>query len=294
MSAQVKGVGLGLRFEFAELAAACRHPALSWLEVAPENYVQRGGTMRKALTATAQSRPIVTHGLAMSLGGPDPLDVHYMREVRAFCADLGTPWHSDHLCFSAAGGVHSHELLPIPFREDVARYVADRIRRAQDLLGLPLAIENISAYATAPGSEMGEGEFLTRVVELADCMLLLDINNVYVNSVNMGFDARARIAELPLMRVVQLHVAGHEQTSRGLLDTHAAPVSEAVFELLGWTLPQLKPTPILLERDGNFPDFEVLLAEVGRLADIATGAWPTAAQVAASSAAASSQSGDVP
>lgn len=265
MTKAISGVGLGLRWPFLDDLVERAPAELSWLEIAPENYMGRGGRFRHGLDRCMAKFPIVTHGLALSLGGFDPLDKRYLDGVGSVVQRTETPWHSDHLCFSTVDGVATHDLLPVPFHAPMADHVADRIRRAQDALAIPLAVENTSSYAVPPGSTMSEAEFVTRVLERADCQLLLDVNNVYVNARNHGFDPRAMIGALPLGRVCQIHVAGHEVTDRGLIDTHAESISEDVFELLAWTLERTGPKPILLERDGNFPDWDDLVSELRRL-----------------------------
>src|SRR5262249_6016653 len=170
------------------------------------------GWFRAGLGSCAERWPIVTHGLTMSLGGCDPLDAQYMRTLAAFVRSVETPWHSDHLCFGIVGGAVLHDLLPLPFTREAAAHVAERVKQAQDALGIPMAVENISYYAHPGDAEMDEGDFAREVVERAGCNFLLDVNNVYVNSKNHGFDPRAMIVKMPLHRVVQIHVAGHDDS----------------------------------------------------------------------------------
>jgi uncharacterized protein (UPF0276 family) len=281
----VRGVGLGLRWELVdELTArveAGDAPALDFLEVSPENYVGRGGRQNAALEQLARSYPLLTHGLTMSVGGIDPLDEAYLRELAAFVHDVGSPWHSDHLCFGAVDGRALHDLLPVPFKAASVGRIADRIRRARDVLGVPLAVENVSYYWHPGRAEMGEAEFLARVCEAADCGLMLDVNNAYVNSVNHGFDVDAWMRTAPLERTVQIHVAGHEWYAvdeRGvgdareahadgamIIDTHGADVGDPVLDLLGRVLPRTGPVPVVLERDQNIPSLDELLREVERV-----------------------------
>lgn len=263
---RVQGIGLGLRAALAEDILERAPRELRWLECAPENYMRRGGRFPATLAACAERWPIVTHGLTMSLGGSDPLDASYLRTLWGFLREVESPWHSDHLCFGSAGGCMVHDLLPLPFTRDAARHVAERVRAAQDAIGVPLAVENISYYALPAPSEMDEGDFVAEVVETAGCGLLLDLNNVYVNGRNFGFDPRAAIAKMPLDRVVQIHVAGPDESDpRLIVDTHAEPVREEVYELLAWTLERTGPVPVLLERDDNFPPWEELCDEMRRL-----------------------------
>ena len=275
----IEGVGLGLRFALLDelLARGPKAlPALRFLECHPENYMRRGGRFPAGLAACRSHWPFATHGLALSLGGVDPLDATYLRTLDRFLRELEVPWHSDHLCFSIAHGAASHDLLPIPFNEETVHHFARRIRQAQDALGTPLAVENISYYVLPERSDLTEGQFVRAVVEEADCHLMLDVNNVYVNAENHGGDARAILSEMPLDRVVQIHVAGHfyeepktAERPRGfIIDTHSEPVRDEVYDLLSWTLDRTGRVPVLLERDDEFPTFDELYGEVERLAAI--------------------------
>lgn len=289
----MRGVGLGLRWEFVDEllerslgAGSSERLPIDFLEVAPENYMRRGGAQVDALERLAGRFPVLTHGLTMSLGGVDPLDADYLRELRAFLRDAGTPWHSDHLCFGSVGGRNLHDLLPLGFREATVTRVADRIRRAQDAVGVPMAVENVSYYWHPGRASMGEAEFVARVCEAADCGLMLDVNNAYVNAQNFGFDVDAWMRDAPLERVVQMHVAGHEwfavddaglgppqpAGSEGamIVDTHGADVQDPVLALLGRVLPRTGDVPIVLERDQNVPDLDGLLAEIARIRAVAT------------------------
>ena len=204
------GVGLGLRAAFLhEVVRGDADGKVAFLEVAPENYMHRGGRSPKRLGTLAERFPIITHGLMMSLGGTDPFRDAYMNELKAFLDRYDHPWHSDHICWSGMDGAMLHDLLPIPFTGATAKRVAARIREAADRLERPMAIENISWYLELGKSSLDETSFLTEVLERADCKLLLDVNKVFVNASNHGFDARAWIDTIPLERVVQLHIAGH-------------------------------------------------------------------------------------
>ncbi|MCU0683143.1 MAG: DUF692 domain-containing protein [Polyangiaceae bacterium] len=264
----VRGVGLGLRWPLLDDLLEAPPAGLGWLEIAPENYMRRGGRFADGLARCRERWPLVTHGLCLSLGGFDPLDGAYLRELRAFLESVETPWHSDHLCFGAVDGVALHDLLPLPFHEASVQRVVERVRRAQDALGVPLAVENVSAYAQMPGSIMSEADFVAEVVERAGCGLLLDVNNIFVNSLNHGFDPREALGRFPLGRVVQMHVAGHERVGDRWVDTHGAPVRGEVLELLGLALAATGPVPVLLERDDNFPAWAELCAEFARIVDV--------------------------
>ena len=262
------GVGLGLRWEFLEQVLEGPRIDVAFFEVSPENYMRRGGYYPAALEALKDRYAFLTHGLTLSLGAVDPPSVSYMAELEAEVARLGSPWHSDHLCASSAGPLMLHELLPLKHsRENVAR-VADRLRAAEDQLGVPMAVENISYYAHPGAPEMRETEFIHSVLETSGCGLLLDVNNVYVNAKNHGFDAREFILELPLERVMQVHVAGHAPAKWDpelTIDTHGAPVCDPVYELLELAIARIGPVAVLLERDNDIPDLAELLREVRQI-----------------------------
>ena len=277
MKKAVSGVGLGLRWDFIDTILE-QKPELSFVEVSPENYMGRGGYHDEALDRAKALWPIVTHGLTMSFGGTDPLRPEYLAALRSFIARTGSPWHSDHLCFSTQGGVVLHDLLPLAFKRTEVHRVADRIKRAQDAVSVPMAIENVSFYLHPGKAEMNEAEFIASVCETADCGLVLDVNNAFVNATNFGWDLDAWMRTVPLDRVVQMHVAGHDwfteddfalvdapRVSReGLLivDTHGNDVAREVLALLERTLEKTGPVPVLLERDQSIPSLDELLREV--------------------------------
>jgi len=262
------GVGLGLRWEFLEEVLEGPRIDVAFFEVSPENYMRRGGYYPAALEALTERYAFLTHGLTLSLGAVDPPAPSYLAELEAEVRRLGSPWHSDHLCCSSSGSLMLHELLPLQHsRESVAR-VADRLRATEDRLGVPMAVENVSYYAHLGAPEMPETEFISRVLEQSDCGLLLDVNNVYVNAKNHGFDAREFILDLPLERVVQVHVAGHSlaQWDTSLtIDTHGAPVCDPVYDLLELAIAHIGPVAVLLERDNDIPGLSELLAEVRQI-----------------------------
>ncbi len=275
------GIGLGLRWAFLDdVLAAEVDPALAFFEVSPENYLRRGGYLPLALREVAERRPLLTHGLMLGVGAADGLDAGYLAQVRGFLDDLGVAEHTDHLCWTGRAGVCLHDLLPLPFGTGPARQVADQVRRAQDALARPLALENISYYAPAgapPGATAGEAlaaaelDFIGEVLHRADAGLLLDVNNIVVNATNHGFDPVAFTAALPLDRVVRLHVAGGEvrpQLGGLVIDTHGAPVPPAVRDLMAWVLRRIGPRPVLYERDNNIPPYPELVAEVRALAAV--------------------------
>jgi uncharacterized protein (UPF0276 family) len=260
------GVGLGLRWDFLEEVVDGPALPIDFFEVSPENYMRRGGYYPEQLERLRDRYPLITHGLTLSIGAIAEPDASYLRELRAEIERTGSPLHSDHLCFSSVGPRNLHELLPLQHsKENIAR-VASRARRMSDLLGVRFALENITYYVHPGRPELPELEFIEQVLEQSGAGLLLDVNNVYVNSLNHGFDARAFIAALDLRRVVEIHVAGHTQRPSGLiLDTHGASVADPVLELLSFTLKRTGPCPVLLERDNDIPPLAELVSEVQSL-----------------------------
>ncbi len=275
-------VGLGLRRALLgplQDAAASADPCadFDFLECAPENWIGVGGRYGEALAELSARYPLVCHGLSLSLGGTEALDETFLARVRRFLDQHRVACYSEHLSYCSDDG-HLYDLLPIPFTEEAVRHVAARIRRTQDLVGRRIAVENASYYA-APHQEMSEIEFTRAVLAEADCDLLLDVNNVYVNAINHRYDARAFIAAMPAERIAYLHVAGHYDEAEDLkVDTHGAPVKDAVWTLLADTYRLIGPRPTLLERDFNFPPYRELVAELGTLRGVLAGAGASAAQ----------------
>lgn len=260
----VSGAGLGLRRALmGPLQSGAGRPP-DFLEVAPENWIQVGGRHGRRFAEMTEQYDFVTHGLSLSLGSPDPLDFELLGDIRDFLARHHIRRYTEHLSYCSAGG-HLYDLMPIPFTEEAVRYVAARIGQVQDFLGQRIGIENVSYYA-APGARMTELEFLTAVLEEADCELLLDVNNVYVNSINHRYHARNFINALPTDRICYLHVAGHFDEAEDLkVDTHGTAVIDPVWSLLQDTYRQHGVIPTLLERDFNFPPLEELLDELDRI-----------------------------
>jgi uncharacterized protein (UPF0276 family) len=275
----VEGIGIGFREGMAEglLASSC--DALQWVEIHPENYIERGGKFESLLGRAMERWPIVTHGLTQCFGSLEPYDEGFLRSLRSLLDQVGTPWHSDHLCFAGVDGTYMHDLLPLPLTQESVGVVVDRVKQMQDALGRPVALEHISYYAHPPGAEMDDVEHLVEILERADAKLLLDVNNVYVNSQNHDFDPRAWIDRIPTERVVQLHMAGHLVRPDGTrIDTHGEPICEGTFELFEYTMRRLnRPIGVLLERDGNFPPIAELISEVERLDGIYRAALGSAA-----------------
>lgn len=265
--AAVHGAGLGLRRELLAPLCAALPARIGFLEVAPENWMQVGGRLGRQFRALTERVPFVTHGLSLSIGGPAPLDEAFVREVRAFLDMHGIADYTEHLSWCADDG-HLYDLLPIPFTQAAVDHVVERVCRVQDLLGRRIALENASYYA-ALSTELSELDFLNEVVARTDCDLLLDVNNLYVNSQNHGYDAQMFLAGLPGARIRYLHVAGHYRQAdvpageRALrIDTHGAPVADPVWRLLELTYQRFGVKPTLLERDFNVPPLTELLHEI--------------------------------
>lgn len=269
VAAAVNGIGIGLRQAIAEPLLQSALPELRFVEIHPENYVQRGGRFRALLERARGRWPVLTHGLTLGVGAAAPAEPGYVAELAALLRELDAPWHSEHLCFSSVDGVMLHDLLPLPFDSAAADTVVARILELRDGIERPVAIENVSYYAHPGGLGRDELDFLLEVLERADACLLLDVNNVFVNSRNHGFDPYGFLDRIPVERVVQLHVAGHSVRSDGLiLDTHGEPIRDEVYLLLEHALRRTGPRPVLLERDQSFPAFSELEAEVRQLAAI--------------------------
>jgi uncharacterized protein (UPF0276 family) len=244
-----------------ELAERGDRLDVDFFEVAPENWIGVGGAYGRRFRELTVRYPFVNHGLSLSIGGPGPLDLEFLGRVRRFLDEHGILLYSEHLSYCSDDG-HLYDLMPIPFTEAAVRRVADRVRQVQDALGRRIALENVSYYA-APGAEMTEIEFLNAVLERADCQLMLDVNNIYVNAINHGYDAREFLAGVPAQRVVYMHVAGHYVEAEDLrVDTHGSDVCDPVWALLADAYRHCGVKPTVLERDFNIPPLDALIHEV--------------------------------
>jgi uncharacterized protein (UPF0276 family) len=261
---ELQGAGLGLRRALLGSLLSLDQGKVDFLEAAPENWIGVGGRYGKQFRSLAERYPLVLHGLSLDIGGPDPIDVDLVRSVRDLMNQVDVPLYSEHLTYCAAEG-HLYDLLPIPFTEEAVHYVAARVVQVQDIIGLPLALENASYYAQ-PHADMGEAEFIAAVISESGCDLLLDVNNIYVNSVNHCYDPIEFLDALPLQRTRYIHVAGHYDEADDLkIDTHGADVIDPVWALLSAAYQRLGPLPTLLERDFNLPPMNVLLQEVDQV-----------------------------
>ena len=278
--ADIKGVGLGLKRKLIPQIQRLFDDAdipdpvianINFVEIAPENWIGAGGKAEADLAWFAERYPIACHGLCLSLGGPDPLNTSFLKQVKQFLSANKIPLYTEHLSYCSdiqqgqAG--YLYDLLPIPFTEEAVKYVAARIRQTQDILGQRIAVENTSYYAAAPISTMDEITFLNAVLAEADCLLHLDINNIYVNSVNFNFDAHGFLRQIPRERIVYSHIAGHLQVQDNVLvDTHGENIIDPVWALLDAAYAQFGTFPTLLERDTNIPPLGELMQEVNKIA----------------------------
>ena len=251
------------REHYAELAKCTRE--LDWLEIVPENYVRPGGVARARLDEFRERWQIIAHGVSASVGGPDPLDADgYISDLKTLLDELEVPFYTDHLCYTQIGGNTFYDLLPLPFTEEAAKHAAARIRELADRLERPVLVENISYYAVMPGSGLSEGEWITAVVEEADCGLLFDINNVYVNAVNHKEDPFELMWSMPMHRARQIHLAGHVVEGPRIVDDHSSPVVDTVWKMYRAALERIGPIPTLLEWDTNIPPLDRVLDEADK------------------------------
>ena len=261
------GFGLGLRKEHYE-AVLRERPAVDWFEVLTENYLVPGGKPLRYLERVRELYPLALHGVSLSIGGSDPLDYDYLRQVKELAARIEPLWISDHLCWTGVSGQNLHDLMPLPYTEEALAHVVGRVNAVQDLLGRRILLENVSSYVTYRDSDMQEWEFLAAVAEQADCHILLDVNNIYVSGFNHGFDPRRYINAIPAARVWQFHVAGHRDCGTHIIDTHDAPVIPAVWDLYAYAWAKFGPVAAMIERDDNIPPLPDLLAELAYLREL--------------------------
>jgi len=277
---EFRGAGLGLRRALMGSLLSMDQGAVDFMEVAPENWIGVGGRFGKQFRQLAEQHTIVLHGLSLDIGGPDPIDTELVRSVRGLMTEINAPLYSEHLSYCAAGG-HLYDLLPIPFTEEAVHYVSDRVNQVQDIIGMPLVLENASYYAQAH-TDLSEAEFITAVLEESDCDLLLDVNNIYVNSINHRYDPLEFLQSLPLERVRYIHIAGHFDEAEDLkVDTHGADVIDPVWQLLDRAYQLVGPIPTLLERDFNLPPLQELLQEIEQIRHFQRIAEPSMASVGA-------------
>lgn len=261
MRHQNPGFGLGLRTVHYEDILATR-PHVDWFEALSENYMVSGGKPLYYLDRIRAEYPVVLHGVSMSIGSSDPLDLEYLKELKALADRIEPAWMSDHLCWTGIARRNMHDLLPLPYTREAVDHVAARIRQVQDYLGRRILIENVSSYVSFERSEMTEWEFLREIAERADCLILFDVNNVYVSGFNHGFDPHEYIDALPGQRIQQIHLAGHSNCGTHIIDTHDAPVIDEVWKLYSYAIEAFGPIATMIERDDHIPELDVLVAEL--------------------------------
>ncbi len=251
------GFGVGLRTKHYPFILK-QWPRMDWFEVISENYMVDGGRPLHILEKIRERYPVVMHGVSLSIGSADPINREYLRKLKTLADRVNPAWISDHLCWTSVGGRNLHDLLPLPYTEEVIRHVVKRIKEVQDFLGRPFVLENVSSYMSFTDSVMTEWEFLKTIVIEADCKILLDINNIYVSSVNHSFDPEEYLGAIPQDRVVQFHLAGHSHKGKYLLDTHDHPIIPKVWDLYEKALKRFGPISTLIEWDDHIPTFPKL------------------------------------
>ncbi len=268
------GFGLGLRKDHYQ-AILAESPPVDWFEILSENYMVDGGKPLYFLDRIRENYPLVMHGVSLSIGSTDPLNRDYLRQLKQLMERVQPEWLSDHLCWTGLHGRNFHDLLPLPYTEEAIEHVAGRIAQVQDFLGRQILLENLSSYVAFKSSQIPEWEFLSAVAQRADCLLLLDVNNIYVSSVNHGFDPMTYVRAVPAERVWQIHLAGHTANASGkiLIDTHDQPVCDAVWRLYQQTAALLGPVSTMIERDDNIPMLSELVEELEQARAIGASQW---------------------
>ncbi len=255
------GFGLGLRTEHYN-AILENKPKVDWFEALSENYMIPGGKPLDFLDKIRANYPMVMHGVSLSIGSTAAVDKDYLRDLKKLADRIQPAWISDHLCWTGVHGQNMHDLLPLPYTEETARHVAERVKIVQDYLGRQILLENVSSYASYIDSSMTEWEFISQIAEQADCLLLLDVNNIYVSSYNHQFDAKAFIDGVPAQRIQQIHLAGHQNNGDYIIDTHDAPVIDPVWDLYEYAISRLGEVSTMIERDDKIPALEELVDEL--------------------------------
>jgi uncharacterized protein len=255
------GFGLGLRTEHYNAILESK-PHVDWFEALSENYMIPGGKPLDYLDKIRADYPMVLHGVSLSIGSTAPFEPEYLRDLKKLADRIQPAWISDHLCWTGVHGQNIHDLLPLPYTEETAKHVAERVKIVQDYLGRQILLENVSSYASYVDSTMTEWEFITQISEAADCLLLLDVNNIYVSSYNHNFDAKAFIDGVPKHRIQQIHLAGHQNNGNYIIDTHDAPVIDPVWDLYEYAISKFGAISTMIERDDKIPALEILVDEL--------------------------------
>ena len=262
------GYGLGLRKDHYETVLQTR-PAVDWFEILSENYMVDGGKPLHYLTQIREHYPMVMHGVSMSIGSVEPLNWDYLKRLRTLIQRVEPVWISDHLCWTGVNGLNLHDLMPLPYTEEAIAHVVERVARVQDYLGRQILLENVSSYVTYRDSQISEWEFLREIAERADCLILLDINNIYVSAFNHNFDPVSYLQAIPVERVYQFHLAGHTRQENLIIDTHDHPIADPVFDLYARAVQRFGRVSTMIERDDNIPPLSELLEELDQVRSIA-------------------------
>jgi uncharacterized protein (UPF0276 family) len=275
------GFGLGLRTDHFQDVLS-QQPDVDWFEIISENFFVAGGKPRHYLHRIRENYPMVMHGVSLSIGSTDPLDYGYLKKLKVLAGEIQPRWLSDHLCWTGVNNTNSHDLLPMPYTEEAIGHIVGRINQVQDFLGRQLLLENVSSYLSYRESAISEWEFYNEIVQRADCLMLFDINNVYVSARNHGFEAQEYIDSVDPGRVRQIHLAGHTDYGDYVIDTHDHDVPDPVWELYRYALQRLGPVSTMIERDGNIPPLSELLAELDQARSIASEVLPSVRPLAVS------------
>ena len=265
------GFGLGLRTEHYNDILESK-PPIDWFEALSENYMIAGGKPLDYLDKIRANYPVVMHGVSLSIGSTADVDYNYLRDLKKLASRIEPAWISDHLCWTGVHGQNMHDLLPLPYTIETAKHVAERVKIVQDYLGRQILLENVSSYASYIDSNMAEWEFISQIAEAADCLLLLDVNNIYVSSFNHNFDAKAFIDGVPAKRIQQIHLAGHNNHGDYIIDTHDAPVIDPVWDLYEYAIARFGQVSTMIERDDKMPELAVLVEELQIARNIAADA----------------------
>jgi len=264
-SAPIAGVGLGLRSPHIDEILS-ELPNIPWFELLADNHMVEGGLIAAQLEKIAENYPTTFHSVGLSLASVDPLDFNYLAKLKKIMRQYGVKWLSEHCCFTSVAGFHSHDLLPIPYTEESLQHMVQRISQVQDFLGEQILLENVSSYMNYVQTTISEVDFITAVAEQSDCLLLIDVNNVYVNHINLGTDMDDYLAKLPYQRIKEVHLAGFDQREGFILDAHNNPVAEPVWKLYQQLVQIIPDVPTLIEWDNNIPSLPTLMAEAEKAA----------------------------
>jgi len=271
------GFGLGLRADHYDLVLKERPKTVDWFEIISENFIEAHKGYWDFLADLKRDYPIVMHGVSMSIGSTDPLNQNYLKKLKTLADFIEVPWLSDHLCWTGVNGKNTHDLLPVPYTEEAFDHIVSRIKQVQDTLGRRIVLENPSTYVEFAESSIPEWEFLARMSEDADCGLLLDVNNVFVSAFNHGYDAKKYIDAMPADRIVQIHLAGHQNFGTHIIDTHDGHVIDEVWDLYQYTIATKGKVSNMVEWDDHIPEFDVLVTELGKTRRLAATAGKKAA-----------------